>query len=61
MDLFERLGIVAICITKKTFLMAILLKLTLDTILIKVKKSTRTAPPFQNSWNNFQIQITPLL
>ena len=46
---------------KNTFLMAILLKLTLDNILIKVKKSTRAVPPSQNSWTIFQMQISLLL
>ena len=61
MDFLERLEIAAICTKKNTFLIAILLKLTLDNILIEVKKSPRAAPPFQISWNSFQIQITPLL
>ena len=40
---------VAIDTDKNTFLMTILIKLTLGNIFIKVKKSARAAPMSQNS------------
>ena len=65
---FERVAlsgsyeIVAISTDKNTFSMAILIKLTLDNIFIKVKKkSARAAPPSQKITKNLKTLVSPLL
>jgi hypothetical protein len=55
------LKIVAIDTDKNTYLMTILMKLTLGNIFIKVKKFARAVPVSQNIWYIFEIQITLLL
>ena len=45
---FGNLDIVTKSTDKNTFLTTILIKLTLDIIIIKVKKSARAVPPSQN-------------
>ena len=57
----RKVEIVAIDTDKNSFLMTILIELTLGNIFTEVKKSARVAPLSQNSWYIFQMQITPLL
>ena len=61
MYFFENFKIMAIRTDKNTFLTAILIKLTLHNIFIKVKKSPRAAPPSQKINTNLKTLVSPLM